>query len=337
MDIGIDLGTANTLLYVRGKGIVLNEPSVVAVRDGGRGAPAIGDEARESLGRTPDSVSALRPMREGVIGDYEAAREMIRYFVRKALKGRRTRTRMVVCMPTGVTPVELRAIVQAAQEAGGRTVHLLDESMAAAMGAGLPVDEPRGSMVVDIGGGTTEVAVISMGGIVTSRSLRLAGDRMNTAITEHIREERSLLIGERTAEEVKLEIGSAWPVPDDQALESRTCTVRGREKINGVPTALILTAAEIREAMHEPIEAIVATVQSTLAECPPELAADVMKHGIVLTGGGSLLPGLDQRIASATGIAVTVAGTPLECVALGTGKCVEEFDSVSTKVLTPAT
>ncbi|WP_328317478.1 rod shape-determining protein [Streptomyces sp. NBC_00388] len=337
MDIGIDLGTANTLLYVRGKGIVLNEPSVVAVRDSGRGAPAIGDEARESLGRTPDSVTSLRPMREGVIGDYDAAREMIRYFVRKALKGRRTRTRMVVCMPTGVTPVELRAIVQAAQEAGGRTVHLLDESMAAAMGAGLPVDEPRGSMVVDIGGGTTEIAVISMGDIVTSQSLRLAGDRMNAAIIDHIARERSLLIGERTAEEVKLEIGSAWPVPEEEAQEGRTCTVRGREKINGVPTALILTAAEIRAAMHEPLEAIVAAVQSTLSQCPPELAADVMKHGIVLTGGGSLLPGLDLRIAAATGIGVTVAENPLECVALGTGKCVEEFDAATHKVLTPAT
>lgn len=337
MDIGIDLGTANTLLYVRGKGIVLNEPSVMAVRDHSRGAPAIGDEARESLGRTPDSVTALRPMRDGVIGDYEAAREMIRYFVRKGLQGRRARVRMVVCMPTGVTPVELRAIVQAAQEAGGRTVHLLDESMAAAMGAGLPVDEPRGSMVVDIGGGTTEIAVISMGGIVTSRSLRLAGDRMTSAITDHIRQERSLLIGERTAEEVKLEIGSAWPVPDDEALETRTCTVRGRERTNGVPTALILTAPEIRAAMDEPIEAVVAAVQSTLAECPPELAADVMKHGIVLTGGGSLLPGLDLRIAEATGIGVTVAESPLECVALGTGKCVEEFDAVTAKVLTPTT
>ncbi|WP_405780786.1 rod shape-determining protein [Streptomyces sp. NBC_00859] len=337
MDIGIDLGTANTLLYVRGQGIVLNEPSVVAIRDSGRGAPAIGDEARESLGRTPESVTALRPMREGVIGDYEAAREMIRYFVRKALKGRRTRTRMVVCMPTGVTPVELRAIVRAAQEAGGRTVHLLDESMAAAMGAGLPVDEPRGSMVVDIGGGTTEIAVISMGGIVVSQSLRLAGDRMNAAITDHIRQERSLLIGERTAEEVKLEIGSAWPVPDDHGLESRTCTVRGREKSNGVPTALVLTAAEVREAMREPIEAVIAAVQATLAESPPELAADVMKHGIVLTGGGALLPGLDLRIAEATGIGVTVADAPLDCVALGTGKCVEEFDSQSAKVLTPTT
>ncbi|MFE2379335.1 rod shape-determining protein [Streptomyces sp. NPDC059398] len=337
MDIGIDLGTANTLLYVRGKGIVLNEPSVVAVRDGGRAAPAIGDEARESLGRTPDSVSALRPMREGVIGDYDAATEMIRYFVRKALQGRRTRTRMVVCMPTGVTPVELRAIVQAAQDAGGRTVHLLDESMAAAMGAGLPVDEPRGSMVVDIGGGTTEVAVISMGGIVTSKSLRLGGDRMSAAISDYIRQERSLLIGERTADEVKLEIGSAWPAPDEQGQEGRTCTVRGREKTNGVPTALILTAEEIRTALDEPVEAVIATVQSVLAECPPELAADVMKHGIVLTGGGSLLPGLDLRIASATGIDVTVAASPLECVALGTGKCVEEFDSVTAKVLTPAT
>ncbi|WP_329165864.1 rod shape-determining protein [Streptomyces sp. NBC_01267] len=336
MDIGIDLGTVNTLLYVRGQGIVLNEPSVVAVRDDGRGAPAIGDEAKESLGRTPESVTAIRPLRDGVISEYDAAEEMIRYFVRKAVKGRRPRTRMIVCVPSGVTPVERRAIVHAARRAGARTVHLLDEPMAAAMGAGLPVDEPRGSMVVDIGGGTTEVGVISMGGTVAARSLRTAGDRMNAAISNHIRKEHGLLVGERTSEEVKLALGSARPVPGDQGLETRTCTVRGRQKISGFPTAVTLSATEVRAALNSPVEAIVSTVRAMLEECPPELAADVMKHGIVLTGGGSLLPALDLRLASATGIAVTVADAPLDCVALGTGQCVEEFDTVTAKVLTPA-
>ncbi|MFI1102681.1 rod shape-determining protein [Streptomyces melanogenes] len=328
MDIGIDLGTANTLLYARGQGIVLNEPSVVAMKEGGRTALAVGTEAKETIGRTPGSITAIRPLRDGVISDYEAAEEMIRHFVRKAVPGRRPRTRMVVCVPSGVTPVERRAIVHASQRAGARAVHLIEEPMAAAIGAGLPVAEPRGSMVVDIGGGTTEVAVISLGGIVTSQSLRVGGDRLDAAITDYVRKEHGLLIGERTAEDVKVAIGSAWPVPEDTELESRTFPVRGREKVGGLPRTLALPAREVRAALDEPVAQIVAAVRATLEECPPELSGDVMEHGIVLTGGGALLPGLDLRLASATGIAVFVAEAALECVAVGAGRCVEDFDGL---------
>ncbi|GAA2458294.1 rod shape-determining protein [Streptomyces mauvecolor] len=335
MDIGIDLGTANTLLYARGQGIVLNEPSVVAMKEGGRTALAVGAEAKETIGRTPGSITAIRPLRDGVISDYEAAEEMIRHFVRKAVPGRRPRTRMVVCVPSGVTPVERRAIVHAAQRSGAKAVHLIEEPMAAAIGAGLPVAEPRGSMVVDIGGGTTEVAVISLGGIVTAQSLRVGGDRLDTAITDYVRKEHSLLIGERTAEDVKCAIGSAWPVPGNEELEELTFTVRGREKVGGLPKTLRLTAREVRAALDEPVESIIAAVRVTLEECPPELSGDVMEHGIVLTGGGALLPGLDLRLASATGIPVFVADNPLDCVALGSGKCVEDFDQLQ-KLLTGA-
>ncbi|MBX7468675.1 MULTISPECIES: rod shape-determining protein [Streptomyces] len=328
MDIGIDLGTANTLLYARGQGIVLNEPSVVAMKEGGRTALAVGTEAKETIGRTPGSITAIRPLRDGVISDYEAAEEMIRHFVKKAVPGRRPRTRMVVCVPSGVTPVERRAIVHAAQRSGAKAVHLIEEPMAAAIGAGLPVAEPRGSMVVDIGGGTTEVAVISLGGIVTSQSLRVGGDRLDTAITDYVRKEHSLLIGERTAEDVKCAIGSAWPVPGNEELEERAFTIRGREKVGGLPKTLSLTAREVRAALDEPVESIIAAVKVTLEECPPELSGDVMEHGIVLTGGGALLPGLDLRLASATGIPVFVADDPLDCVALGSGKCVEDFDQL---------
>ncbi|MFC7305546.1 rod shape-determining protein [Streptomyces monticola] len=328
MDIGIDLGTANTLLYARGQGIVLNEPSVVAVREGARGALAVGAEAKETIGRTPGSITAIRPLKDGVISDYEAAEEMIRHFVRKAVPGRRPRTRMVVCVPSGVTPVERRAIVHAAQRSGARAVHLIEEPMAAAIGAGLPVAEPRGSMVVDIGGGTSEVAVISLGGIVTAQSLRVGGDRLDAAITDYVRKQHALLIGERTAEDIKVAIGSAWPVPGEDAFEMRTFTVRGREKVGGLPKTIDLTVKEVRAALDEPIEAIIAAVKTTLEECPPELSGDVMEHGIVITGGGALLPGLDLRMAAATGIPVVVAENPLDSVALGCGKCVEDFDSL---------
>ncbi|MFI6639715.1 rod shape-determining protein [Streptomyces sp. NPDC050504] len=329
MDIGIDLGTANTLLYARGRGIVLNEPSVVAVEEGRGTALAVGTEAKETIGRTPGSITAIRPLRDGVISDYEAAEEMLRHFVRKAVPGRRPRTRMVVCVPSGITPVERRAIVHAAKSAGARAVHLIEEPMAAAIGAGLPVSDPRGSMVVDIGGGTTEVAVISLGGIVTSRSLRVGGDRFDSAITEYVRREHGLLIGERTAEDIKIAIGSAWPVPGDAEPAERTFTVRGREKVAGLPKTLALTVAEVRGALDEPVEAIVSAVRATLEDCPPELSGDVMEHGIVLTGGGALLPGLDLRLASGTGIPVFVADDPLDCVALGSGKCAEEYDTLT--------
>lgn len=235
---------------------------------------------------------------------------------------------MVICVPSGVTPVERRAIVQAATRAGARAVHLIEEPMAAAIGAGLPVAEPRGSMVVDIGGGTSEVAVISLGGIVTSRSLRVGGDRLDTAVMDHVRKEHGLLIGERTAEDVKLGLGSAWPVPDRPELETRTFTVRGRERVGGMPKTLTLTARDVRAALDEPVEAIITAVRTTLEECPPELSGDVMEHGIVLTGGGALLPGLDLRMASATGIPVFVADNPLDCVVLGSGRCVEDLDTL---------
>ncbi|MVO84445.1 MULTISPECIES: rod shape-determining protein [Streptomyces] len=329
MDIGIDLGTANTLLYVRGQGIVLNEPSVVAVKEGARTALAVGTEAKETIGRTPGSITAIRPLKDGVISDFEAAEEMIRHFVRKALPGRRPRTRMVICVPSGVTQVERRAIVHASQRAGARAVHLVEEPMAAAIGAGLPVAEARGSMIVDIGGGTSEVAVISLGGIVTSQSLRVGGDRFDAAITDYVRREHSLLIGERTAEDVKVAIGSAWPVPGEDAFEMRTFTVRGREKVGGLPKTVDLTVREVRAALDEPVEAVIAAVRVTLEECPPELSGDVMEHGIVLTGGGALLPGLDLRLASATGIPVFVADDPLDSVALGCGKCVEDFEGLA--------
>lgn len=247
----------------------------------------------------------------------------------------RPRTRMVICVPSGVTPVERRAIVHASTRAGAKAVHLIEEPMAAAIGAGLPVAEPRGSMVVDIGGGTSEVAVISLGGIVTSRSLRTGGDRLDAAITDHVRKQRALLIGERTAEDVKLGIGSAWPVPDRPELETRTFTVRGREKVGGMPKTLELGAADVRAALDEPVEAIIAAVRTTLEDCPPELSGDVMEHGIVLTGGGALLPGLDLRMASATGIPVFVADNPLHCAALGSGRCVEDLDALG-GLLVPA-
>ncbi|MEN8650460.1 rod shape-determining protein [Streptomyces sp. 21So2-11] len=327
-DIGIDLGTANTLVYARGKGIVLNEPSVVAMKAGSAVVLAIGTEAKETIGRTPGSITAIRPLKDGVISDYEAAEEMIRHFVRKAVPGRRPRTRMVICVPSGITPVERRAIVHAADRAGARAVHLIEEPMAAAIGAGLPVSEPRGSMVVDIGGGTTEVAVISLGSIVTAQSLRVGGDRLDTAIINYVRKKHGLLIGERTAEHTKIAIGTAWQVPGQEAREEKTFTVRGREKVSGLPQILDLTTPEVRGALDEPLDAIVAAVRATLEACPPELAGDVIEHGIVLTGGGALLPGLDLRIASATGIAVFVADNPLDCVALGSGKCVEDFDSL---------
>ncbi|MDI3423805.1 rod shape-determining protein [Streptomyces luteolus] len=328
MDIGIDLGTANTLLYARGQGIVLNEPSVVAVREGSRSALAVGTEAKETIGRTPGSITAIRPLRDGVISDFEAAEEMIRHFVRKAVPGRRPRIRLVVCVPSGVTPVERRAIVHAAQRAGARAVHLIEEPMAAAIGAGLPVSEPRGSMVVDIGGGTAEVAVISLGGIVTAQSLRVGGHRLDAAITDYVRKEHGLLIGERTAEDIKVAIGSAWPVPGADAFEMRSYPVRGREKVRGLPKTVDLTVKEVRAALDEPVEAVITAVRATLEDCPPELSGDVMEHGIVLTGGGALLPGLDLRLASATGIPVVVADDPLDSVALGCGKCVEDFDAL---------
>ncbi|WJD97832.1 rod shape-determining protein [Streptomyces antimycoticus] len=361
-DMGIDLGTANTLVYVRGRGIVLNEPSVVAVNTADGSVLSVGSAAKETMGRTPTNIVAVRPLRDGVIADFEIAERMLRYFIKKVMGGRRlARPRVVVCVPSGITGVERRAVMEAATRAGARQVHLVEEPIAAAIGAGLPVSEPTGCMVVDIGGGTTEVAVVSLGGIVTARSVRTAGDSMDVAITSYVKKQYALAIGERTAEEIKVSIGSASPagslsVPrvseavrrpernvevfipgqsedpeDTQALlPPDRCTIRGRDQATGLPKVLELTADEVRHALSEPVDSIVAAVRSTLDETPPELAGDIMDRGIVLTGGGALLRGLDVRLGRELNIPVLVADDPLDCVAIGTGRCVEDFASLRT-------
>ncbi|MFE2441233.1 rod shape-determining protein [Stenotrophomonas sp. NPDC087984] len=361
-DMGIDLGTANTLVYVRGRGIVLNEPSVVAVNTADGSVLSVGSAAKETMGRTPTNIVAVRPLRDGVIADFEIAERMLRYFIKKVMGSRRlARPRVVVCVPSGITGVERRAVMEAATRAGARQVHLVEEPIAAAIGAGLPVSEPTGCMVVDIGGGTTEVAVVSLGGIVTARSVRTAGDSMDVAITSYVKKQYALAIGERTAEEIKVSIGSASPagplsVPrvseavrrpernvevfipgqsedpeDTQALlPPDRCTIRGRDQATGLPKVLELTADEVRHALSEPVDSIVAAVRATLDETPPELAGDIMDRGIVLTGGGALLRGLDVRLGRELNIPVLVADDPLDCVAIGTGRCVEDFASLRT-------
>jgi rod shape-determining protein MreB and related proteins len=331
-DIAIDLGTANTLVYMKGKGIVLNEPSVVALRTvGGRKVVhAVGIDAKQMLGRTPGHIEAIRPMRDGVIADFEVAEEMIKYFIRKVHNRKAfTNPKVIVCVPSGATAVERRAINDSCLNAGARRVGLIDEPMAAAIGAGLPIHEPTGSMVVDIGGGTTEVAVISLGGIVTSQSIRIGGDEMDQAIITFGKKEYSLMLGERTAEEIKMALGSAFPSVDEPHAE-----IRGRDLVSGLPKTIVISAEEIRRAIEEPINLIVDAVKATLDKCPPELAGDVMDRGIALTGGGALLRGLDERIREETGMPVHIADNPLDSVALGTGKCVEDFDTLR-QVLVP--
>ncbi|MFE7546167.1 rod shape-determining protein [Streptomyces platensis] len=332
-DIGIDLGTANTLVYARGKGVVLNEPSVVAVNAAGA-VIAVGLEAKRTIGRTPSGITAMRPLREGVIADFDAAEQMLRALMKKALPSRRfSRPRVVICVPSGITGVERRAVVDSARGAGAREVHLIEEPMAAAIGAGLPVDEPVGCMVVDIGGGTTEVAVVSMGGLVTAQSVRVAGDAMDAAVSGYIKKKHALDIGERTAEDIKIAIGSAvWtPVDVDEDGEPdrpSAYTVRGRDHVNGLPRVQEITEEEIREALAEPVDAIVRAVHRTLDDCPPELSGDIVEHGIALTGGGALLRGLDRRLRQEMGVPVRVADEPLDCVVNGTAKCVDEFASL---------
>ncbi|MFD5396383.1 rod shape-determining protein [Streptomyces sp. NPDC127097] len=332
-DIGIDLGTANTLVYARGKGVVLNEPSVVAVNAAGA-VIAVGLEAKRTIGRTPSGITAMRPLREGVIADFDAAEQMLRALMKKALPSRRfSRPRVVICVPSGITGVERRAVVDSARGAGAREVHLIEEPMAAAIGAGLPVDEPVGCMVVDIGGGTTEVAVVSMGGLVTAQSVRVAGDALDAAVSAYIKKKHSLDIGERTAEDIKIAIGSAvWtPVDVDEDGEPdrpSAYTVRGRDHVNGLPRIQEITEEEIREALAEPVDAIVRAVHRTLDDCPPELSGDIVEHGIALTGGGALLRGLDRRLRQEMGVPVRVADEPLDCVVNGTAKCVDEFASL---------
>ena len=327
-DMAIDLGTANTLVYVKGKNIVLNEPSVVAIADvkGKKVVLAVGEEAKQMLGRTPGNIQAIRPLRDGVIADFEIAEDMIKYFIRKVHNRRSFASPLVViCVPSGSTAVERRAIQESAEAAGARRVYLIEEPMAAAIGAGLPVTEPTGSMVVDIGGGTTEVAVLSLGGIVYSQSVRVGGDKMNEAIIAYIRRNHNLLVGESSAERIKEEIGSACP-PEEG--EGRTMEIKGRDLMNGVPKEILISERQIGESLAEPVGAIIEAVKVALEHTAPELAADIVDKGIVLTGGGSLLGNLDLVLRHATGLPVSIADEPLSCVALGTGHCLEEMKTL---------
>jgi rod shape-determining protein MreB and related proteins len=327
-DMGVDLGTANTLVYVRREGIVLREPSVVAKRVDGGEILAVGNEAKKMIGRTPGDIVATRPLRDGVIADFDTTASMLTYFIRTGLRGRSfLRPRVVVGIPSGVTEVEKRAVIDATLQAGAREAYLIEQPMAAAIGAGLPVSEPVGSMVVDIGGGTTEVAVIALGGIVTARSLRIAGDEMDEAIIQYARKAYNLLIGERTSEDIKIAVGSAFPQREEQTIE-----VRGRDLVSGLPRTVRMTSTEIREAMAEPIAGIVEAVKMTLERTPPELAADIVDRGIVMAGGGSLLRGLDRLLAEETGMPVTLTDDPLSAVVLGTGRALEEIETLK-KVL----
>jgi rod shape-determining protein MreB and related proteins len=384
-DLGIDLGTANSLIYVRGSGIALDEPSVVAVNAVTGEVISVGSEAKRVIGRTPAHIVALRPLRDGVIADFEAAERMLGYFIRKVSgRGRFSRPRVVISVPCGITGVERRAVIEAALSAGVRQVHLVDKPMAAAIGAGLPVNEPEGSMIVDIGAGTTEVAVVSMGGLVAARSVRIAGDAIDAALTTYVKRHHALAIGERTAEQVKMTLGTAadavdgyWPeelrgldrelaqaveinlagevrpadeaVPKVKGVESdddregtigvlpgagvgrstvQRCRIRGRDHVSGLPKVLDLDAEQVHRAIADPVEAIVSAVRHTLDECPPELVGDIMDRGIVLSGGGALLRGMDARIANELDVPVLVAEQPLECVAVGTGRCVENFSAL---------
>jgi rod shape-determining protein MreB and related proteins len=330
-DLGIDLGTANTLVYVKGKGIVIREPSVVALRINNEDVLAVGNEAKKMIGRTPGNIIAVRPMKDGVIADFDITQTMIRYFITKAHKrAKLVRPRVIICVPYGVTEVERRAVLDAAQHAGAREAYLIEEPMAAAIGAGLPVHEPTGNMIVDIGGGTTEVAVISLGGIVSSKSIRIAGDEMDEAIIQHIKKKYKLMIGERTAEEIKIDIGSAYDQGKDIVKE-----IRGRDLVSGLPKTLEVTSAEIREALSETVNNIVNAVRLTLEKTPPELSADVMDRGIILTGGGSLLKGMDELLMYDTQMPVHLADDPLDCVVKGTGIALEEIRSLKRVLFTP--
>jgi rod shape-determining protein MreB and related proteins len=317
-DMAVDLGTANTLVYVRGRGIVLSEPSVVAIDHASGEVHAVGVEAKRMLGRTPGTISAIRPLKDGVIADFDVTEQMLRHFIQKVHQHRFAHPRVVVCVPSGVTGVEKRAVEEATRNAGARDAFLIEEPMAAAIGAGLPVSEPTGNMIVDVGGGTSEVAVISLGGIVVSVSLRVGGDEMDEAIISHVKREYKLLIGNQTAEEIKLEVGSAFRMKDEVQAE-----VRGRDMLTGLPKTVIISSEEIRHALEEPVSQIVDAIKSTLDKTPPELAADIMDRGIVLAGGGALLNGLDERLRHETQMPVQLAESPLTCVAVGSGRSLE--------------
>ena len=327
-DMAVDLGTANTLVYVRGRGIVLNEPSVVAVNQDTGGILAVGLEAKKMIGRTPGNIVAIRPLKDGVIADFDTTERMLRYFIQKVHSSSYlAKPRIVVCVPSGITGVEQRAVKDAGYAAGARKVYIIEEPMAAAIGAGLPIHEPTGNMVVDIGGGTTEVAVISLGGIVTALSIRIGGDELDQSIINWTKREYSLLLGERTAEEIKMAIGSAYQLQGENDAE-----IRGRDLATGLPKTIVVTAAEIRKALEEPVNQIVNAVKATIDKCPPELSSDLMDRGIVLTGGGALLKGLDERLRKETGMPIHIADRPLDAVVEGSGKCIEEFEALE-KVL----
>ncbi len=330
-DMGIDLGTANTLVNIKSKGIVVREPSVVAIKEGSNEVLAVGLAAKHMIGRTPGNVVAIRPLRDGVIADFEVTQRMLKHFIRQAYPNRSIffAPRVVVGVPSGVTEVEKRAVLEAAYSAGAKHALLIEEPMAAAIGAGLPVAEPNGSMVVDIGGGTTEIAVISLGGIVTARSIRVGGDELDEAIIHHIRKAYSLTIGERTAEQIKIQIGSAY----DKKVETKM-DVTGRNLLTGLPKTLTVGSKEILSALSEPVSSIVEGIKITLEKTPPELAADIMLQGIMLTGGGALLDGLDKLIHQETGMPVRIAENPLDCVAVGTGTALEEFDRLKSVFIT---
>jgi rod shape-determining protein MreB and related proteins len=317
-DMAVDLGTANTLVYVRGRGIVLSEPSVVAIDHASGEVHAVGVEAKRMLGRTPGTISAIRPLKDGVIADFDVTEQMLRHFIQKVHQHRFAHPRVVVCVPSGVTGVEKRAVEEATRNAGARDAFLIEEPMAAAIGAGLPVSEPTGNMIVDVGGGTSEVAVISLGGIVVSVSLRVGGDEMDEAIISHVKREYKLLIGNQTAEEIKLEVGSAFRLKEEVQAE-----VRGRDMLTGLPKTVIISSEEVRHALEEPVSQIVDAIKSTLDKTPPELAADIMDRGIVLAGGGALLTGLDERLRHESQMPVQLAESPLTCVAVGSGRSLE--------------
>jgi rod shape-determining protein MreB len=330
-DMAIDLGTANTLVYVRGQGVVLNEPSVVAMDTRTNTALAVGLEAKRMIGRTPSHIQAIRPLREGVIADFDITERMLRYFIKKVQPRRWARPRIIICVPSGITGVERRAVEEAAYHAGARRAYTIEEPMAAAIGVDLPIHEPAGSVIVDIGGGTTEVAVISLGGIVVARSARIGGDELDESIVNWVKKEYNLLLGDRTAEQLKMAIGSAWPFTDEPNAE-----IRGRDLVTGLPKTVIITAAEVREAIEEPVQGIVDAVKYCLDKTPPELSADVMDRGIVITGGGALLRGIDVRIANETGTPVVTADRPLHSVVVGSGRCLEEFDMLQDILTTTA-
>ena len=330
-DIGIDLGTANTLVYVRGKGIVLREPSVVAIRKDTNTILAVGEEAKKMIGRTPGNIIAIRPMKDGVIADFDITQTMLRHFIGKCYRRRAVfLPQVVVCVPSGVTEVEKRAVLDATKQAGAKEAFLIEEPMSAAIGAGLPVEDPTGSMIVDIGGGTSEVAVISLGGIVSSKSIRVGGDELDESIINYIKKTYNLMIGERTAEEIKIQIGSAYRTEEEETME-----IRGRDLVSGLPKILSITSWEIETALAEPVASIMETIKTTLERTPPELASDIMEKGIVMTGGGALLKGLDRLIAEETGMPVYMAEDPLDCVVLGAGKALTAIDLLKRVAVTP--